>query len=105
MCDNPGYAIVSDGDVFDSYIAELKRCIGKPDSKQHFTVDLMFLDAAEREELHRDQSPETGWEKRRVDQEGRLENFLVRASMLCNPDQDRDKNVIEKVAALTFEAI
>jgi hypothetical protein len=92
MCDNPAYGFVSNGDAFDPYLVELKRQIARRASNPSFSVELMFLAAQEREELHRDQlkvhaKTDEEWERWR-DQNTpheELEAFLRRAHSVCKP--------------------
>jgi hypothetical protein len=85
MCDNPAYGIVSKGDAFDDYLAELKRQIARRVSDPAFAVELMFLGDRERQELHLDQVKRQAdpgkWEAWRdeSDTRERLTEFLKRA--------------------------
>jgi hypothetical protein len=102
MCDNPAYAVVSNGPAFASYLERLKTCITRGRE-----VQLMFLDAPEREELHLDQvgrgAPAEKWEAGRASDAERRADFLRRADRLCDPRTRRTTGYEEEAAGLSID--
>jgi hypothetical protein len=89
MCDNPAYAIFSNGPGFDAYMASLKEKIARRSRERSFSVELMFLAAEERRQLHRDQldlfaKSDEDWVRWRDSKE--MLEFLERAHTVCHPD-------------------
>jgi hypothetical protein len=89
MCDHPAYAIYSEGAGFDAYIAALKEKVARRSREHSFSVDLMFLAAEERRQLHRDQlelfaKQEEDWVRWRNSE--KMLAFLKRAHAVCHPD-------------------
>lgn len=89
MCDHPAYAIFSEGKGFDAYVTALKKKIALRSRERSFSVDLMFLAAEERRQLHRDQlelvaEQEDDWVRLR--DSDKMLAFLQRSHAVCHPD-------------------
>lgn len=92
LCDNPAFGIFSEGANFDAYLAALKSqvagCVSVPPTRR---VELMFLGAKERRELHLDQvkrySTEESWQEWRDNQHKKLAEFWQRTARICDCDE------------------
>jgi len=89
LCDNPAFAIFTEGSGFDRYLEALKGqvagCVSLPPTRH---VELMFLGEAERRELHLDQvdrSTKGDWEGWRdhPDRQAKLDELWRRAAQIC----------------------
>ena len=90
LCDNPAFSIFSEGPAFDAYFAALKGqlagCVSEPPTRR---VELMFLGAKERRELHADQvrryANDASWQGWRDVPERlvKLTKFWERTARIC----------------------